>query len=137
MPSRSLRIVSRSPRSTASIQPAGRLSSSQARTSARTPCSSALSTSSSSATATAHSSLQNLTGRSRIVGRVQPLPYGPMWSVLARHRDLRLLFIAQLVSYLGDWFATVALMGLVLDLTHSAAAAAAVFVAQTLPSFFA
>src|SRR5437764_10957973 len=36
---------------------------------------------------------------------------------------------------MGDWFASVALLGLVLDLTHSDLAASLVFVSQTLPSF--
>src|SRR3954464_5818123 len=43
--------------------------------------------------------------------------------------------MAQVVSYMGDWFASVAMLGLVLDLTHSDLAATLVFVAQTLPSF--
>src|SRR5438093_10786744 len=58
-----------------------------------------------------------------------------MLSLLRRNRDFRLVFVAQVVSYAGDWFATVALLGLVLDLTHSDLAAALVFVSQTLPSF--
>lgn len=58
-----------------------------------------------------------------------------MLALLRRNRDFRAVFTAQVVSYAGDWFATVALLGLVLDLTHSALAATLVFVAQTLPSF--
>jgi MFS family permease len=56
-------------------------------------------------------------------------------SLLRRNRDFRLVFVAQVVSYAGDWFATVALLGLVIDLTHSDLAAALVFVSQTLPAF--
>ena len=56
-------------------------------------------------------------------------------NLLRRNRDFRYVFIAQVVSYLGDWFATVALLGLVVHETHSDAAASLVFVAQTLPSF--
>lgn len=37
---------------------------------------------------------------------------------------------------MGDWFATVAMLGLVLDRTDSGLAASGVFVIQTLPSFF-
>lgn len=58
-----------------------------------------------------------------------------MLSLLQRNRDFRLVFAAQVVSYTGDWFATVALLGLVLDLTDSGLAAALVFVSQMLPSF--
>jgi predicted MFS family arabinose efflux permease len=54
-----------------------------------------------------------------------------------RNRDFRLLYLAQLVSYLGDWFATVALIGLILDRTGSEFLAAAVFVAQVLPGLLA
>src|SRR5438270_4665287 len=36
---------------------------------------------------------------------------------------------------MGDWFASVAMLGLVLDVTHSDLAATLVFVSQTLPSF--
>jgi MFS family permease len=56
-------------------------------------------------------------------------------SLLRRNRDFRLVIGAQVVSYAGDWFATVALLGLVIDLTDSDLAAALVFVAQTLPAF--
>ena len=58
-----------------------------------------------------------------------------MLSLLRRNRDFRAVFIAQVVSYMGDWFASVAMIGLVLDVTHSDLAATLVFVAQTLPSF--
>ncbi len=57
--------------------------------------------------------------------------------VLRRNRDFRLLYLAQLVSYLGDWFATVALIGLILDRTDSELLAASVFVVQVLPGLFA
>ncbi len=39
------------------------------------------------------------------------------------------------MSFAGDWFATVAMLGLVIDRTGSDVAAAAVFVVQTLPAF--
>ena len=58
-----------------------------------------------------------------------------MFSLLRRNRDFRLVFIAQLVSFMGDWFASVALLGLVIDLTGSDLVASLVFVSQTLPSF--
>ena len=58
-----------------------------------------------------------------------------MLALLRRNRDLRLVFGAQVVSFLGDWFADVALLGLVLDLTDSPLAASLVMVATTLPVF--
>jgi len=59
-----------------------------------------------------------------------------MLSLLRRNRDFRTVFTAQVISYMGDWFATVAVLGVVLDLTDSGFAAAMVFVAQSLPAFF-
>lgn len=58
-----------------------------------------------------------------------------MISLLRRNGDFRALFLAQIVSFCGDWFATVAMLGLVIDRTGSDVAAAAVFVVQTLPAF--
>jgi MFS family permease len=55
------------------------------------------------------------------------------WSLLRRNRDFRLFYIGQLISFAGDWFLVVALSGLVLRLTGSAALVAAVFVAYNLP----
>jgi MFS family permease len=55
--------------------------------------------------------------------------------MLRRNRDLRTLFIAQVVSYAGDWFAYIALLGLVRDLTGSSLLVALVFVAQVIPAF--
>ena len=59
-----------------------------------------------------------------------------MLPLLRRNADFRNLFFAQLVSFCGDWFANVALIGLLLELTHgSGLAAASVFLAATLPAF--
>lgn len=58
-----------------------------------------------------------------------------MIDLLRRNRDFRAVFLAQLISYAGDWFATVALLGLVLELTHSSLAATGVLVSQMLPGF--
>jgi MFS family permease len=55
--------------------------------------------------------------------------------LLRRNRDLRLVFLSQVVSFLGDWFADVALLGLVLDLTNSPVAASFLLVATMLPVF--
>ena len=58
-----------------------------------------------------------------------------MLTMLRTNRDLRTLFIAQVVSYMGDWFCYVALIGLVNDLTDSSLLVALVFVSQALPGF--
>jgi MFS family permease len=58
-----------------------------------------------------------------------------MWSLLRSNGAFRRLFIAQLVSYAGDWFATVAALGLLLDATGSDLLASVFWVAQTLPTF--
>jgi MFS family permease len=55
--------------------------------------------------------------------------------LLRRNGDFRAVFLAQIVSFCGDWFATVAMLGLVIDRTGSDVAASAVFVVQTLPAF--
>jgi predicted MFS family arabinose efflux permease len=58
-----------------------------------------------------------------------------MWSLLRRNHDFRALFLAQIVSFAGDWFATVAMLGLVIDRTGSDLAAAGVFLVQMVPAF--
>ena len=59
-----------------------------------------------------------------------------MFSLLRRNRDFRALFFGQVVSLGGDWFATVAIIGVLSDATnHSALAVAVLFVAQMIPSF--
>src|ERR671936_634206 len=58
------------------------------------------------------------------------------WRLLLRNPDFRLMFLAQLISYAGDWFLFVALAGLVYSLTHSAGLVALVLGAQTVPSAF-
>lgn len=57
--------------------------------------------------------------------------FSPYYALLSRNSAFRRLYVAQLISFAGDWFATVALLGLVLELTGSAAAAALVIVLQT------
>jgi len=56
-------------------------------------------------------------------------------ALLRRNGDFRAVFVAQIISFAGDWFATVAMLGLVIDRTGSDVAATAVIVVQTLPSF--
>ena len=59
-----------------------------------------------------------------------------MYLRLLRHnRDFRLLYLATLISLGGDWFLTVALLDLVLELTGSATLVSLVLLFQTLPIF--
>jgi MFS family permease len=62
-------------------------------------------------------------------------PRGSYLELLRRNSAFKRLFVGQVISYCGDWFLTVALLDLVLRLTHSAALAALMIVCQTLPSF--
>lgn len=55
--------------------------------------------------------------------------------LLRTNRDFTRLYVAQLISFAGDWFATVALLGLALELTGSSAVASLVLVLQTGPFF--
>lgn len=58
------------------------------------------------------------------------------WRLLRHNRDFRLLYAATLISLGGDWFLTVALLDLVLQLTGSATLASVMLLCQTLPIFF-
>lgn len=57
------------------------------------------------------------------------------WRLLRHNRDFRLLYIGTLISLGGDWFLTVALLDLVLQLTGSATLASLILLCQTLPIF--
>jgi hypothetical protein len=59
----------------------------------------------------------------------------PYLLLLRRNRAFARLYLAQLVSFGGDWFATVALLGLALELTGSPALASLVLVLQSAPFF--
>jgi MFS family permease len=61
------------------------------------------------------------------------LSYGKL---LRHNRDFRLLYAGTLISLGGDWFLTVALLDLVLQLTGSATLASLMLLCQTLPIFF-
>ena len=54
-------------------------------------------------------------------------------TLLKRNRDFRLLYIGQTISQLGDWFNTVAIYSLLLDLTGSATAVAWMLIVQMAP----
>src|SRR6266568_1033477 len=57
------------------------------------------------------------------------------WRLLRHNRDFRLLYAGTLISLGGDWFLTVALLDLVLQLTGSATLASLILLCQTLPIF--
>lgn len=57
------------------------------------------------------------------------------WRLLRENRDFRLLYLGTLISLGGDWFLTVALLDLVLQLTGSATLLSLVLLCQTLPIF--
>ena len=59
-----------------------------------------------------------------------------MFSLLRRNRDVRYVFGAQVVSFMGDWFAFVALAGLVEDTTNSRFLVSLVLVSMTIPGLF-
>src|SRR5438552_9958171 len=53
--------------------------------------------------------------------------------LLRTNRNFRLLFVGQAISQLGDWFNSVAVYALLLDLTGSATAVAWMMIVQFLP----
>jgi MFS family permease len=58
-------------------------------------------------------------------------------ALLRKNRNFRLLWMAQVVSEIGDWFYTVAIYSLLLEYTGSAKSVALAFTLQVLPQFFA
>ena len=56
-------------------------------------------------------------------------------SLMRRNGDFRNLYVAQLISFGGDWFLLVALYGLVLDATNSPVMASLVLVSELVPFF--
>jgi MFS family permease len=55
--------------------------------------------------------------------------------LLRGNRDLRWLFIAQVISFMGDWFSFVAVTGMIKDATDSAFLVSLAYVSFSLPSF--
>src|SRR3954451_4017662 len=56
--------------------------------------------------------------------------------LLKQNPRFRTLWTAQLISSAGDWFNSVAVLGLVLQLTRSGLGASFVLLASTVPMFF-
>src|SRR5882672_1586268 len=56
--------------------------------------------------------------------------------LLKQNPRFRMLWIAQLISAAGDWFNSVAVLGLVLQLTRSGLGVSFVLLASTVPMFF-
>ncbi len=56
------------------------------------------------------------------------------WSLVRDNADFRRLYVARLISFAGDWFLVIPLLGLVYETSGSALAAAAVITAQALPA---
>ena len=57
----------------------------------------------------------------------------PYVALLRNNRNFRMLYIGQTISQLGDWFNSVAVFALLLDLTGSATAVAWMMIVQFLP----
>jgi MFS family permease len=58
-----------------------------------------------------------------------------LWQLLARYPDFRRLFLALVISLAGDWFAFVAVSGLVTELTGRPGLPAFLYAASVLPVF--
>src|SRR3954453_22021816 len=58
------------------------------------------------------------------------------WQLLKQNPRFRTLWAAQLISTAGDWFNSVAVLGLILQLTRSGFGGGLVLLAGTVPMFF-
>lgn len=65
----------------------------------------------------------------------QGLQLRALAELLRRNADFRRLFLSSVVSFLGDWFALVAVSGLVKELTGRDGSTALVFAAEVMPIF--
>jgi MFS family permease len=66
----------------------------------------------------------------------RPVSLSSYWRLVRDNRNFRLLWLAQIVSELGDWLFSIALYSLLLELTGSAKTVAFAVVLQVLPQFF-
>jgi len=62
--------------------------------------------------------------------------FGGYWHLLRRNANFRLLWMAQIVSEIGDWFYSIAVYSLLLELTGRAESVALALVLQVLPQAF-
>jgi MFS family permease len=60
--------------------------------------------------------------------------YRVYWNLVRHNADFRRLYVGRLISFAGDWFLVVPLVGLVYEASGSPLAAAAVFAAQAFPA---
>ena len=65
-----------------------------------------------------------------------PVSLAAYWRLVRDNRNFRLLWLAQIVSELGDWFYAIAIYSLLLELTGSAKSIAVAYVLQVLPQVF-
>jgi MFS family permease len=70
---------------------------------------------------------------------MQPLPKGlrGYYALLSRNPNVRTIWFGQLSSYLGDWFNTIAVLGLLVELTKDASSASISIATGILPSALA
>jgi MFS family permease len=61
----------------------------------------------------------------------RPMRLSPYLTLLRQNPAFARLYLAQLASFAGDWFATVALLGMALEMTGSSALASVVLALQT------
>src|SRR5271167_3988483 len=61
---------------------------------------------------------------------------GSYWRLLRGNRNFRRLWMAQIVSEIGDWFYTLSIYSLLLQLTGHASSVALALVLQVLPQTF-
>ena len=67
---------------------------------------------------------------------VSPVSFSAYRNLLRDNRNFRRLWLAQIVSEIGDWFYTLAIYSLLLELTGHAGSVALALVLQVLPQTF-
>jgi MFS family permease len=68
--------------------------------------------------------------------QISPVSFASYWRLLCANRNFRRLWGAQVVSEIGDWFYTLAIYNLLLQLTGRAGSVALALVLQVLPQTF-
>ena len=61
------------------------------------------------------------------------MPVSAYWHLLRDNRNMRLLWMAQVVSELGDWFYSIAIFSFLLEVTGSARLVSVAFLMMVLP----